>query len=224
MGNTTISKSKLVHFNNKDNGNANSTNTNSNKSEDELSLKQLKSLSTIQLFMKRYLSIKKKNALFKEKEEEVVKAIESNKNSYFSFLSKKQLRLRVNNLINDLIVRDDNSFIFSNHLEKIISLNNKQYLFNPQFPISFSNKYIFENSSDKNNQIGSDNDVNIIEFQEGFCYIGQFTLNYQINGFGSLVLPSNIVIKAVFVNGVAQSPAKIYYPDGLIYEGKVKLL
>jgi hypothetical protein len=196
---------------------------NSNKTLNNIEVKegisddQTRALIRIQLFIKRFLAFKKKRDLLTNLILELKQKIERGEVKEFQYESKKKLRERVGNLINDLIVRDDNSYLFESHFELICSLQNRFLLWTPEFPLKIESKII---NYSRNIEI-NDKFTKIDEKEKNhyLYYIGQITTNLELTGFGSLVLPGNYVAKGIFIRGKIQSPAKLYYPEGLIYEG-----
>lgn len=191
----------------------------------------IKCLIKIQTFIKRFLAFKKKRNLFSKVISELKQKIEEGSIEGIQYESKKKLRERVGNLINELIVRDDNSFLFETHFDLICSLQNKYLLWVTDFPLKLESKLIYSTKYStvgfKSNQVNNsnrkencmDNLSQESEEKSFIYYLGQVSSNLAITGFGSIVLPGNYVAKGVFINGKIQSPAKIYYPEGLIYEG-----
>ena len=70
------------------------------------------------------------------------------------------------------------------------------------------------------------NGAGIMVFKDGRVYKGQF-MNDQIKGKGIFKIspaPNSIILEALFDNGIVQpGPAKIQYPSGELYDGRVNM-
>ena len=186
-------------------------NNNNQEPQPQLQEAQLRCLTRIQLFMKRFLAYKKKRSLFAEEITSIKQSVENNGVLGFESVSKKKLREKIGNLLNELILRDDNSIIFDKHFDLLCSLQNKYLLWLTELPMKISVEQFLRNG----NGSGKDKE----ESRGWVYYVGQLTSKLGVNGFGSVII-DDYVAKGVFVDGKIQSPGKIYYSDGLIYEGK----
>ena len=203
-------------------GNKVTQNQNSNEKEIDIknsNFQEINGVLKLQLFLRRAKANRIKQKKLNERRDEIISKIEKFETK-FNIESKKSIRERVGNNINDLIIRDDNSSLFNNHFETILKLNSKSLLVKLDLPISFTD------CSFINNNCAYDNQSKFKDLKtKKYIYQGQISLNLietttGINGFGWIILPSDIVVKGIFVKGVIQSPAKIYYKTGEIYEGK----
>lgn len=192
------------------------------KKEQKDEREEIKYIIKAQSFIRKALAVVKKKSIIKKSFLELEMEIENKKSNIFEFYSKKEWRLRSSNDIENKILFDDNSFLFNKHYAFIIKEMNNKFMtrfFLPLKILDYNKSLKFTSICNFKDFVDFDSNVFQNEF---YCYNGQISLNADLFGFGSLLLPTNIIVSGIFNNGLLLSPARIYYQNGDYYEGEIK--
>lgn len=194
------------------------------KNESKYKSEDIACIIKAQSFIRKALAVVKKKGIVKNKFTDLEDQIKLKKSNIFEFYSKKEWRLRSSNDIENKIIFDDNTFLFNKHYAFIIKDMNHKFMTRFILPLKLldinkSLKFSCAYSSENNKEF----DISDFEENVSYCYNGQVSLNSELFGFGSLLLPNNTVVYGLFNNGLLLSPSRIYYKNGDFYEGKLNI-